>query len=290
MAKIAVELQEAVRERVLRGVRGEATARELARGDGWRVADVLCTSGPDDRPFEEQHASVSISIVAAGTFQYRTATRPELMAPGSFLLGHPGLAYECAHEHGTGDRCISFQFRPDHFERITGMRPQFRARRLPPMRSSAPLVARACAALAHGGGSWEELAVTVAVETAQLVNGAGTDAHPAPRNATARVTRAIRDIERRPSAPHTLQDLAGHARLSPYHFLRTFTRLTGVTPHQFALRGRLREAALRLVLEDARVIDVALDCGFDDVSNFNRAFRAEFGTTPRQYRTTFRRG
>ena len=37
--------------------------------------------------------------------------------------------------------------------------------------------------------------------------------------------------------------------LSPYHFLRTFQRLTGVTPHQFVLRKRLREAALRLAYE-----------------------------------------
>jgi AraC-like DNA-binding protein len=81
-----------------------------------------------------------------------------------------------------------------------------------------------------------------------------------------------------------LQHLAKDAGLSPYHFLRTFTRLTGVTPHQFALRARLREAALRLSRSDDRVIDIALDCGFGDVSNFNRAFRTEFGTSPRAYR------
>jgi AraC-like DNA-binding protein len=34
----------------------------------------------------------------------------------------------------------------------------------------------------------------------------------------------------------------------------------------------------------SRVLDIALDCGFGDVSNFNRAFRAEFGVSPRVYR------
>jgi len=57
-----------------------------------------------------------------------------------------------------------------------------------------------------------------------------------------------------------------------------------VTPHQYVLRARLREAAMRLAVEHARVIDIALDCGFGDVSNFNRAFRAEFGVSPRVYR------
>jgi AraC-like DNA-binding protein len=78
--------------------------------------------------------------------------------------------------------------------------------------------------------------------------------------------------------------LAREAGLSPYHFLRTFERLTGVTPHQFVMRARLREAAIRLVAESGNVLDIALDCGFGDVSNFNRAFRTEFGASPRAYR------
>jgi AraC-like DNA-binding protein len=50
------------------------------------------------------------------------------------------------------------------------------------------------------------------------------------------------------------------------------------------LRTRLRRAAVRLATNDARVVDVALQSGFRDVSNFNHAFRAEFGTTPRAHR------
>jgi hypothetical protein len=46
-------------------------SRLLARGKGWSVADVVCTAGPGDRPFEEQHSGVSIGMVLEGTFQYR---------------------------------------------------------------------------------------------------------------------------------------------------------------------------------------------------------------------------
>jgi AraC-like DNA-binding protein len=80
--------------------------------------------------------------------------------------------------------------------------------------------------------------------------------------------------------------LAAEAGLSPYHFLRMFERITGTTPHQYILRMRLREAALRLTDSPEKVLDIALDCGFGDVSNFNRAFRTEFGVNPRGYRRT----
>jgi transcriptional regulator GlxA family with amidase domain len=100
----------------------------------------------------------------------------------------------------------------------------------------------------------------------------------------ARVTAAVRRIERDPDDALSLRSLAREARLSPYHFLRTFERLTGVTPHQYVLRVRLRRAATALATEPAKVLDVALDSGFGDLSNFNRAFRAEFGVSPRVYR------
>jgi len=125
----------------------------------------------------------------------------------------------------------------------------------------------------------------VRLATRAVTLAIGTSAATAsPPNAEARVTRIVRAIERQPGAALTIENLAREARLSPYHFLRTFERLTGVTPHQFVLRTRLREAALRLAEASGRVLDIALDCGFGDVSNFNHAFRAEFGVSPRAYR------
>ncbi|WP_429326029.1 helix-turn-helix domain-containing protein [Paraburkholderia sp. GAS348] len=81
-----------------------------------------------------------------------------------------------------------------------------------------------------------------------------------------------------------LASLAAAAGLSEFYFLRTFQRVTGVTPHQYVLRARLRAAALRLHDDSAKVVDIALDCGFNDLSNFNHAFRAEFASSPRAWR------
>ena len=155
---------------------------------------------------------------------------------------------------------------------------------------SPPLVAEACAAWAGapGDGAWDELGVRVAAAAVDFA--AEPKGLPrSPVNAERGVARAVRLIEREPGATLALEVLAREAKLSRFHFLRAFARATGLTPHRYVLRARLRSAAVRLATDGARVVDVAMRSGFRDVSNFNHAFRAEFGTTPRQHRERFRR-
>jgi len=280
-------------ERAVTGAAGALAARTLACCDAWTVEDVVCTSGPDDRTFEERHGCVRVVIVCAGSFQYRSAGGRELMTPGSLLLGNEGQGFECGHEHGAGDRCLSFGYRRDYFEQLAadaGLRGgavRFEPLRLPPLRELSGLVSRACGALVRSSSgpaddSWDELSMLLAVQAARLTNGRARGAWPPA--AEARVTRAVRLIDRDPSATLGLEDLARQARLSPWHFLRTFKRLTGLTPHQYVRRARLREAAVRLMVGSTSVLDISCECGFGDISNFNRAFRAEFGCTPGAYR------
>jgi len=63
-----------------------------------------------------------------------------------------------------------------------------------------------------------------------------------------------------------------------------FKAVTGVTPHQWLLRARLRDAARRLTTTPDAVTAIALDVGFDDLSNFIRSFRTEYGVSPSRYR------
>ncbi|HKW31410.1 MAG TPA: AraC family transcriptional regulator [Candidatus Acidoferrum sp.] len=296
MAKVAVELERVSGWQAMNAARGRTIARKLAEGEGWSVDDVLCTRGPQDRPFEETHSRACIAVVVAGSFQYRSSAGRELMTPGSILLGNAGQRFECGHEHGTGDRCLSFHYAWNHFEELAAAagvcdaRPVFHVPRLPPLRALSPLVAQASAALTGSVEvSWEELSVKLTAQTIRLVAGLSTEPKDAPPAALARVTRVVRMIERYPESSHKLKDLAREAGLSTFHFLRTFESLTGATPHQYLLRVRLRRAAIRVSTEPTKILDIALDCGFGDVSNFIRTFRAEFGVSPRMYRPRTRR-
>jgi AraC-like DNA-binding protein len=309
LAKIAVELERALEHRAMTGSPGKAVERKIAQGDGWAVSDVICTCTVDDRPFEEQHKGFSIALVTAGSFQYQASlgcsqNRPgagrELMTPGSLLLGNPGQCYECGHDHGAGDRCISFWYAPEYFERLAadaGARGKllFRTVRVPPLREFSPLAARACTGVSQqtpgrepADVPWAELSLQLAGVTLQLLNNGPSQAQNAPPSTLARVTRAVRIIEQHWDAELNLEVLAKAAGLSPYHFLRIFEQLTGLTPHQYVRRVRLRQAAERLASEPGKILDIALDCGFGDVSNFNRAFRTEFGVNPARFRNQVR--
>jgi AraC family transcriptional regulator len=294
LAKIAAELEQAVAQRAIHGGPGYPRSRPLARGPGWTVHDVVCTSGPDDRAFEERHSLFSAAIVIAGSFQYRSAAGSELMTPGSILLGNAGQRFECGHEHSAGDRCVAFSYTPEYFDELAyeaghqNGRREFSSLRLPPVRKLSPVVVDACAGLlAPEGAAWEELSIKLACAAVQIASGLPVSADEPP-STIARVTKTVRTIDREPDACLSVATLAREARLSPYHFLRTFERVTGTTPHQYVLRTRLRTAAAELRLDAANVLDIALRCGFCDISTFNRAFRAEFGVSPRTYRQQVR--
>lgn len=88
--------------------------------------------------------------------------------------------------------------------------------------------------------------------------------------------------------PIDLESAAAQAELSPFHFLRAFRQVLGVTPHQYLIRARLRRAARLLGDEDRSITDVAYACGFGDLSNFVRTFHRAAGVSPGRFRAAAR--
>lgn len=92
-------------------------------------------------------------------------------------------------------------------------------------------------------------------------------------------------IERDLARPLLIEDLAAAAGYSPWHFQRMFAAVVGEPVASYVRRRRLTEAATRLQRDPAqRLLDVALDCGFESHEAFTRAFRSVAGTTPRAFR------
>ena len=79
-------------------------------------------------------------------------------------------------------------------------------------------------------------------------------------------------------------DAAGVCSFSASHFMRWFRQMTGQSFVAFLNEYRLNAAAEALQATDETVLTIASRCGFESLSYFNRAFKAHFGTTPREYR------
>lgn len=79
-----------------------------------------------------------------------------------------------------------------------------------------------------------------------------------------------------------IDDLAEKFYLSKFHLLREFKKQSGTTIHKYILQKRLIHAK-ELILEGLPIIQVYEQCGFGDYSNFFRAFKNEYGITPKEF-------
>jgi AraC-like DNA-binding protein len=103
-------------------------------------------------------------------------------------------------------------------------------------------------------------------------------------SAAMKLERMCRAIDADPAAEVSLDALAAAAGWSRSHLCRAFRRHAGVTLGSYVQRQRIALAMERLRATGDAVMEVALGCGFNDPSYFNRAFRAVAGVSPGAYR------
>ena len=251
-----------------------------------RVDDYLCRVAPGEAPFPELHRDHSVSYVRKGSFGYRVRGQSFELVAGSILIGQPGDEYVCTHDHSHGgDECLSFHLTQELVEAIGDRSGAWRAGSLPPLPELMVLGELGQAALEGSSDvGLDEVGMWLASRFVGVVAGRKSSAHDAPARDRRRAVEAAVWIDAHSDQEVDLGSAAREVGLSPFHFLRLFSRVLGVTPHQYLVRSRLRRAA-RLLADDARsVTEIAYQVGFGDLSNFVRTFHKAAGVSPRRFR------
>lgn len=111
--------------------------------------------------------------------------------------------------------------------------------------------------------------------------GKTTDHAPFPIGPMKNVLRLIREEY---AAPLTLTRLAQEASMAPRYFCRAFAGISGRPPMNYVNYYRIECAAEKLYATEDSITDVALSCGFNDLSYFSKLFKRQKGLSPRAFR------
>lgn len=254
------------------------------------VSDFRCTMAPaDGPPHTEVHAGFSLAYVRRGAFGYHPDGRSFQLVAGSIMVGRPGCEYVATHDRVFGDECLNFRFAPELIDGLRGAPSAWNVGAVAPLPA---LVVLGELGDASAGGradvSLEEVGVLLARRVVQLVTGKTREAKRPTAADRRRVVRTVEWLDQHSTEDVRLNDAAREAGVSPFHFLRSFSNVLGVTPHQYLVRARLRHAARLLADSSLPVTDVAYRVGFRDLSNFVRTFGRAAGISPREFRRTAR--
>ncbi len=250
------------------------------------VVEYVCDAKPTDAPYTELHEAWSISYVRRGSFGCQTLGHQHELVPGSVLIGRPGDEYRCTHDHHIcGDECLAFFLAPELIDELTGHEAAWQSGALAALPELMVLGEMAQGAVqGRNALGFDEIGLALAARFARV------------RGAQRRQSQALAGIDRRRAvtcanwiAEHTaeaidLQLLSQRSGLSLFHFLRVFSTVLGVTPHQYLIRCRLKQAAQLLHQQEIPITDIAYSVGFGDLSNFVRSFGRAAGTSPGGYR------
>lgn len=245
--------------------------------------DYRCDAKLGSKPFPEEHGSMSISYVRSGSFGYCARGKSYELVPGSVLIGFRGEEFTCTHDYAHGDVCVSFHLAPEVAQEIAGtgfwrmgaLPPARRARRLWRARGS-----RGAKPARRGIGR-----SGAAFGAARRESCFGRERSGAGLPAGQKTCRAGGRMDRRTLLGCNRFIFGGRKRRAlAVPFSSQLHARAGRDPASVVVRSRLRRAARLLATAQASVTDIALECGFGDLSNFTRAFSRAAGRSPAAFR------
>ena len=234
------------------------------------------------------HGGFCIGLVERGARALCDGRSSVIVRENGLFVINPGRSHACGPcdgRHSYFTICVETEYMRQAASRISGKErpaPYFRQILLHD-RLLGARVRRFLSLVENRGSSAEKKSVLDGLLSSLILRYA--EEPPAPSRPVAReeaITGACAFIRTNHGQELSLKGLAAVAHLSPFYFQRLFLRTVGVTPHDYLMQCRVRQAR-ELLSKGRSIAEVALDTGFVDQSHFTRSFKRLMGITPGAY-------
>jgi AraC family transcriptional regulator len=276
----------------------DADIYTIYESDFYRIMDFRCRCTDCRTSKPEYNAIFCISFVRKGNFLFNVFRRSLDSYTGCVLVTKPNYERTVTHTHDVPDECTIFEFKNDFFAALLehyGAIPFFQDNDW----HSTLIKTNAEMEFLHfhiiklvltRSGSKLQIDNGV-IEVIEKVLSNITDYKPdhkinprLKKNHLITLERAKEYMANHFTEDISLLQIATHCFVSPFHFSRLFKTFTSVSPHQYLLTLRLKNAELLLRNTAQPMADIAFTSGFNSVEHFTAAFKQKYSCPPATYR------
>ncbi|NLR64827.1 helix-turn-helix transcriptional regulator [Chitinophaga varians] len=276
----------------------EAIVQNIYQSPIGNVHNFLCQCQQCNLSAWEHQDTFSIAFIRQGNFVFKVFRNDLDAFNGLFLVCKPGYEHRVGHVHEMPDQCTIFSFPAVNVDQLEEQgrelswflkNPDLHAVLIKATPEMEYLHHRIFNLLQkpHFPRLWVE---QMMLELFSLVLSRGQHKVIPPltdkqkRNHLPVISSVKTFINENLSEDITLPQLAAAGHLSPFHFNRLFKQMTGITPYNYLLQVRLKEAHLQLRHSSQPVTHIAFDTGFNSLEHFSAAYKKQFGLAPSQMR------
>lgn len=276
----------------------DADIHTLYESDFYRIMDFRCRCTDCRTSKPEYNAAFCISFVRKGNFLFNVFRHSLDSYTGCVLVTKPNYERTVTHTHEVPDECTIFEFKNDFFANLLehyGGVPFFQDNdwHSTLIKTSAEtefLHFHIIKLVLAGSGSKLQIDNSV-IEIIDKVLSNITNYKPdhkidarLKKNHLVTMERAKEYLANHFTEDISLLQIATHCYVSPFYFSRLFKTFTSVSPHQYLLTLRLKNAELLLRNTSHPVADIAFTSGFNSVEHFTAAFKQKYNCPPGAYR------
>lgn len=274
----------------------------LHRSDFYRINDFRCHCDFCSLSEPEYSSSFYINFIRKGFFEYRTFRREDELHVGRMLITKPGYEHVTRHIDEQPDMTTGFEFRVDFFRLLQDQYATQAGWFLNNndihslmLHSNAELdylhhrILQMTASKEFFGLQIDEMVMELLEKVMQILGNA-KEVPPVPDSLKqfhlGTIENAKEYMLKNFGQDISLQQLAQHCYISPFHFSRIFKSIMNDSPHQYLAEIRLNHARILLASTVQPITDIAFACGYNSIEHFSTAYRRRFKSSPTAHRST----